>query len=294
MARQQTLGALGLQIGRRPSEIERGLLEQALLAEDLGSHCIWEVEPHGLYEYSHSSAPEIFLAFVAAMAINSQVNYLHYDIILDATVLAFVGHIITRYRSRLFNWVFTRWFVMRKDGLLVRERVLIVGAGDTGQFVAWRLMHTHESSNYKVIGFVDDDMYRQGLRMNGLTVLGKRKDISELVQKHDIGVIIFAIHNISTAERASILKTCRSTNAQVVTWPDTINLINAQLSKTSAAASPSDRAQLPQYPKGSLMLQRLDVLEADLSKSDFAQVIEDIYAMRTALQENNSNGRTKA
>lgn len=41
-------------------------LEQAVLADQLGYHCIWEVEHHGLREYSHSSAPEIFLSFVAA------------------------------------------------------------------------------------------------------------------------------------------------------------------------------------------------------------------------------------
>jgi alkanesulfonate monooxygenase SsuD/methylene tetrahydromethanopterin reductase-like flavin-dependent oxidoreductase (luciferase family) len=41
-------------------------LAQATLADELGYHCAWEVEHHGLYEYSHSSAPEVFLAFVAA------------------------------------------------------------------------------------------------------------------------------------------------------------------------------------------------------------------------------------
>jgi alkanesulfonate monooxygenase SsuD/methylene tetrahydromethanopterin reductase-like flavin-dependent oxidoreductase (luciferase family) len=41
-------------------------LAQAVLAEELGYHAVWEVEHHGLYEYSHSSAPEIFLSFVAA------------------------------------------------------------------------------------------------------------------------------------------------------------------------------------------------------------------------------------
>lgn len=39
---------------------------QATLADQLGYHCIWAVEHHGLYEYSHSSAPETFLAYVAA------------------------------------------------------------------------------------------------------------------------------------------------------------------------------------------------------------------------------------
>jgi alkanesulfonate monooxygenase SsuD/methylene tetrahydromethanopterin reductase-like flavin-dependent oxidoreductase (luciferase family) len=48
------------------AQLFRDCLEQAVFAEELGYHCVWEVEHHGLYEYSHSSAPEIFLSFVAA------------------------------------------------------------------------------------------------------------------------------------------------------------------------------------------------------------------------------------
>ncbi|HYU57457.1 MAG TPA: LLM class flavin-dependent oxidoreductase, partial [Actinomycetota bacterium] len=37
-------------------------LEQVELADRLGLHSVWEVEHHFLEEYSHSSAPEVFLA----------------------------------------------------------------------------------------------------------------------------------------------------------------------------------------------------------------------------------------
>src|SRR5437588_3961010 len=37
-------------------------LEQIELADGLGFHTVWEVEHHFLEEYSHSSAPEVFLA----------------------------------------------------------------------------------------------------------------------------------------------------------------------------------------------------------------------------------------
>src|SRR4051812_22149837 len=37
-------------------------LDQVELADRLGLHYVWEVEHHFLEEYSHSSAPEIFLA----------------------------------------------------------------------------------------------------------------------------------------------------------------------------------------------------------------------------------------
>ena len=51
-------------------EAERQLLhevvEQAVLADQLGYHSVWAVEHHGLLEYSHCSAPETLLAFIAA------------------------------------------------------------------------------------------------------------------------------------------------------------------------------------------------------------------------------------
>ncbi len=40
----------------------REALEQVELADRLGLDCVWEVEHHFLEEYSHSSAPEVFLA----------------------------------------------------------------------------------------------------------------------------------------------------------------------------------------------------------------------------------------
>src|SRR5437899_3496086 len=40
----------------------REALEQIELADRLGFHSVWEVEHHFLEEYSHSSAPEVFLA----------------------------------------------------------------------------------------------------------------------------------------------------------------------------------------------------------------------------------------
>jgi alkanesulfonate monooxygenase SsuD/methylene tetrahydromethanopterin reductase-like flavin-dependent oxidoreductase (luciferase family) len=48
------------------AQLFHNCLTQAKLADEIGYHCIWEVEHHGLYEYSHSSAPEVFLSFVAA------------------------------------------------------------------------------------------------------------------------------------------------------------------------------------------------------------------------------------
>jgi alkanesulfonate monooxygenase SsuD/methylene tetrahydromethanopterin reductase-like flavin-dependent oxidoreductase (luciferase family) len=50
----------------KEARLFRECVQQARLADEIGYHCVWEVEHHGLYEYSHSSAPEVFLSFVAA------------------------------------------------------------------------------------------------------------------------------------------------------------------------------------------------------------------------------------
>src|SRR6516165_8789479 len=49
------------------SEVQliRDALEQCELADQLGIDYVWEVEHHFLEEYSHSSAPEVFLAAVS-------------------------------------------------------------------------------------------------------------------------------------------------------------------------------------------------------------------------------------
>jgi alkanesulfonate monooxygenase SsuD/methylene tetrahydromethanopterin reductase-like flavin-dependent oxidoreductase (luciferase family) len=46
-------------------QVFHDMVEQALLAEELGFDCIWAVEHHCLTRYAHMSAPESFLAFIA-------------------------------------------------------------------------------------------------------------------------------------------------------------------------------------------------------------------------------------
>ena len=43
-------------------QLLRDALEQVELADRLGFHSVWEVEHYFLEEYSHNSAPEVFLA----------------------------------------------------------------------------------------------------------------------------------------------------------------------------------------------------------------------------------------
>lgn len=50
-------------------------LDQVVLADELGFDHAWEVEHHFLDEYSHSSAPEVFLAAAAARTKNIRIGH---------------------------------------------------------------------------------------------------------------------------------------------------------------------------------------------------------------------------
>jgi lipopolysaccharide/colanic/teichoic acid biosynthesis glycosyltransferase len=147
-------------------------------------------------------------------------------LILMASALAYFGFVVVRYRSRLIGSFATRWLAMRRGAVEARERVLIVGGGEGGQFMSWLLHNSKTASAFHPIGFIDDDLYKQGTRIHGLNVIGKRDDIPRLVEENDVGIIIFAIHNIDDEDRANLLDMCNQTTARVVVVPDILGYLN--------------------------------------------------------------------
>ncbi len=121
--------------------------------------------------------------------------------ILMTAVVAFAGFVLVRYRSRLISAWQTAGSKLRSGVFEAQERVLIVGGGESGQFLGWWLRNGDAGRLFRVAGFIDDDLYKQNTRIRGVDVLGRREDIPELVARYDVGLILFAIHNIPIEER---------------------------------------------------------------------------------------------
>ena len=169
-------------------------------------------------------APALLLATLIALLGNQMMpNHppLHPGMILMAAMAAGAGFVAVRFRSRLLSAFAERWLAWRQDGTeAARERALVVGGGESGQFAAWMLEQRKRSTAMKLVGFVDDDLYKQGARIRGREVLGRSEDIPRIAEEHDIGVIVFAIHNITAEERRRLLGLCAETKARVVVLPD--------------------------------------------------------------------------
>lgn len=157
-------------------------------------------------------------------------------VVLVSAGVSLMGFMVVRYRTRLLRSFSSRLLHVRVDAAAARERVIIIGSGDAGQMAVWALNHNVRNPHaFHVVGYVDDDLYKQGERHQGIRVLGRRQDIPMLVKKYDVGVIIFAIHNIDPIEQQRLLAICAQTPAQVVILPDFTGLLNDALYLTRTA-----------------------------------------------------------
>ena len=146
------------------------------------------------------------------------------SVIFMGGVLSLGGFTVVRYRTRLLTGLAGRLeTVVGSHG---RRRVLIVGAGEAGQLLAWQLQARDMRHQYELVGFVDDDPRKLGMRVHGLKVLGDRNDISTLVQERSVDLVILAIHRLSGQDFRDILSRCHETSAQVKVLPDAMDTIN--------------------------------------------------------------------
>lgn len=146
-------------------------------------------------------------------------------LLLTAALMTLSGFIAARYKDRLLTGLASRWLSMRGGANAVGERILIIGAGENSQVATWMLQKSKLSRAFTVVGIVDDDPRKLGLKYDTHRVLGTTRQIPMLAKKYDIGVIFFTITNISPEDRHRILKICNQCEAIVVILPDILNTL---------------------------------------------------------------------
>jgi Predicted nucleoside-diphosphate sugar epimerases len=131
------------------------------------------------------------------------------SVILIGNALATSGFIALRYRGQ-FALGTLRNPLRPRQAASPSTRVLIVGAGEAGQMLALQLRRRSQRDRYTVVGFIDDDPRKQGLFIEGCSVLGTRHAIPAVVHQYGVSLIVMAIHNISGQDFRAILAQCET------------------------------------------------------------------------------------
>lgn len=200
-------------------------------------------------------------SFVILFLLNSLVEHrvwlfpmpaLPSEMIMLIGVFTLLGSLIIRYRSRLLTSFASRWLSWRGEKSGFGERVLILGAGEGGQIVHWLLQRGSFRHIFNVIGMADDDPAKRGMRVNHSWVLGSSSELCDLIRKHDIGVVVFAITNIPQEARDRIVRSCRKSGARLIYLSDLLGSIQTQLAGSISAENSEVQTDLQDERKNEL------------------------------------------
>ncbi|HMD81938.1 MAG TPA: sugar transferase, partial [Anaerolineales bacterium] len=114
---------------------------------------------------------------------------------------------------RLPSRIFREQMIYRK-----RKKVLVVGAGDTGERIV-REMKTRPEYHCQPIGFVDDQIALMHKRIHGVRVLGTLGDLSRLVEEYKPEEVVVAVPKATPAFLRDIISQLEPYEVSIKTLP---------------------------------------------------------------------------
>lgn len=109
------------------------------------------------------------------------------------------------------------------------KRTLIIGAGEAGNLLLKEIRKQSDAA-YNVIGFLDDDPQKSGMRLSGVRVLGGTARLGALVRKHNVEEVIFAIPSGNKDLMRRVIANCEKTKARFKTLPGITEMIDGDVS----------------------------------------------------------------
>ncbi|WP_184091581.1 polysaccharide biosynthesis protein [Sphingomonas xinjiangensis] len=107
-----------------------------------------------------------------------------------------------------------------------RQRVFIYGAGSSGRQLALSLRY---EGNMLLCGYLDDDARMAGKHLDGARVY-KADNVAELIDRHEIDMVLLAIPRISRQEREKLVRKFEDISVRVLTLPAISNLLDGSIS----------------------------------------------------------------
>jgi FlaA1/EpsC-like NDP-sugar epimerase len=103
------------------------------------------------------------------------------------------------------------------------KRLLLIGAGHAAQMI---IRETQEvATGYKVVGCVDDNPLKKGLRVLGVPVLGPVRTLAKAVNQQRIDEVLIAIPSATPAEMRRLVAICKEASTAFRTVPEMAELI---------------------------------------------------------------------
>ena len=110
--------------------------------------------------------------------------------------------------------------------------LLIIGAGDCGEKI-YREIRDNTLLRYNVVGFLDDDIAKRGMKIHAIPVVGQIEDIQDITKKLSAHEALIAIPSASSQQMRRIVNLCKDSGIEFKTIPGMGELINGKVTVNS-------------------------------------------------------------
>ncbi len=108
------------------------------------------------------------------------------------------------------------------------RRVLIVGAGDTGEVVLRELLRARRE-RYQCVGFLDDETPHLRGRIHGVEVLARTSEIREVCEQHRVQEVFIAMPHASPKTIRALVARCEGAGVLFRTIPAVTDVIEGRV-----------------------------------------------------------------
>ena len=130
-----------------------------------------------------------------------------------------------------FSFRFVRFLIINIENRRKRNNTMIIGAGSAGKLLINEINNNQKGFTNKIMCIIDDDKNKRGTYINGIPVVGGRKEIQKYCTKYNINEIIIAIPSASKEVIGKISEECSKTKCNIKILPAITALMDDNDSK---------------------------------------------------------------
>jgi FlaA1/EpsC-like NDP-sugar epimerase len=106
------------------------------------------------------------------------------------------------------------------------QRVLILGAGDAGEMIVREMTR---GGGYQPVGFIDDNPRKVGRTIHGVTVLGTRDELRQVIEATQPQEVLIAMPSAKAAAIRSLVQHLEAFKLPITTLPDLKEIVNGKV-----------------------------------------------------------------
>lgn len=187
----------------------------------------------GIVKYTSSKdAQRIFLVITIGSLIYVLINCIFYFFINRTFPIPFsiiiIDYITTAFLMISLRIMFKALYLELTNPSREKRSVIIFGAGESG-IITKRTLDRDAGTKYKVLGFIDDDVKKQGKKLEGATIYGIDR-LNDLLKENDVSNLIISVQSLSPAKKQQIVDICLNHDTKVLNVPPVTDWINGELS----------------------------------------------------------------